>query len=185
MFGQAAIAENGLALLATSLAVANGTDPIFPFFIPRGLAMLLWALGLAIVRRTYGRLNFDELRRVGRTHPWASAAIVLAALSTAGFPLLAGFPPRIDVWDGLADVSGTAALWYLVGLGGLMIGALRQLTLVDASRLRAAADLPRETLLERGMLGAGMMAIVALGLFPRVTGFVVDQLPLMFEHLSH
>ncbi len=109
MFGYAVIAENGLALLATSLAVANGTDPIFPFFIPRGIAMVVWALGLAIVHRTYGSLGFDQLGRVGRTHPWASAAIVLAALSTAGFPLLAGFPPRIDVWDGLADVSASAA----------------------------------------------------------------------------
>ncbi len=182
MFGYAVIAENGLALLATSLAVANGTDPIFPFFLPRGIAMVLWALGLASVHRTYASMNFDQLGHVGRTHPWASAAIVLAALSTAGFPLLAGFPPRIDVWDGLADVSATAALWYLLGLGGLMIGALRQLTLAIGST-RDAADLPQETLVERGMLGAGMIAIVALGLFPRITGFIVDQLPLMFEHL--
>ena len=183
MLGHAAIAENGLALLATSLAVSNGTDPIFPLFVPRGIAMLIWALGLAIVSRTYGLMTFEGLKRVGRTHPWASAAIVLAALSTAGFPLLAGFPPRIDVWDGLADVSGTAALWYLAGLGGLMIGALRQLALAMGSP-REAADLPQETILERGMLAAGMIAIVALGLFPRLTGFVVDQLPLMFAHLS-
>jgi NADH-quinone oxidoreductase subunit N len=183
MLGHAAIAENGLALLATSLAVANGTDLIFPFFIPRGMAMLLWALALAILSRTYGHMDLEALRRAGRTHPWASAAIVLAALSTAGFPLLAGFPPRIDVWDALADVSGPAAMWYLAGLGGLMIGALRQLTLIVSSP-RTAADLPQETLLERSMLGAGILAIIILGLFPRVTGFVVDQLPLMFEHLS-
>jgi multicomponent Na+:H+ antiporter subunit D len=183
MFGQAAIAENGLALLATSLAVANRTDLVFPFFIPRGLTMLVWAMALAIVRRNYGQLSLEDLRGAGRTHPWASAAIVLAALSTAGFPLLAGFPPRIDVWDGLADVSSGAAVWFLIGLVGLMIGALRQLALIVGSP-REVADIPRETLLERGMLGAGMLVLIGLGLFPRITSFVVDKLPLIFEHLS-
>ncbi|HET6846112.1 MAG TPA: proton-conducting transporter membrane subunit [Anaerolineales bacterium] len=183
LFGQAAIAENGLALLATSLAVANRADLVFPLFVPRGLVALLWALALSILRRTHGQLRLEDLRRGGRTNPWASAAIVLAALSTAGFPLLAGFPARIDVWDALADVSGGGAVWFLVGLIGLMIGALRQLTVVVGSP-PDAADIGRETLLERSMLGAGMLAIVVLGLFPQLTGFVVDKLPVMFEHLS-
>jgi formate hydrogenlyase subunit 3/multisubunit Na+/H+ antiporter MnhD subunit len=182
MLGHAAIAENGLALLATSLAVSQGTDFIFPFFIPRGVAMVLWALALASVSRTYAGMNLQALARAGRTHPWASAAIVLAALSTAGFPLLAGFPPRIDVWDALADVSGSSAVWFLAGLAGLMIAALRQLTLVVSSP-REAADLPQETPQERIMLAAGILAIIVLGLFPRVTGFVVEKLPMMFEHL--
>jgi NADH-quinone oxidoreductase subunit N len=182
MLGHAAIAENGLALLAMSLAVANGTDPIFPFFIPRGITMLLWGLALAVIHRTHGRMTFEDLRRVGRTHPWASAAIVLTALSTAGLPLLAGFAPRIDVWQGLADASRTAPGWFLAGIVGLMIGALRQLTLVIGSRPEAA-DLRLETLLERGMLGAGILAVVVLGIFPRITEIVVGRLPLMFEHL--
>jgi formate hydrogenlyase subunit 3/multisubunit Na+/H+ antiporter MnhD subunit len=183
MFGQAAIAENGLALLAASLAVANKTNLVFPFFFPRGVAMLVWALALAIVGRTYEQLSLEDLKPAGRTHPWASASIVVAALSTAGFPLLAGFPPRIDVWDGLAEISGNAAVWFLIGLSGLMIGALRQLALIVGSP-REAADIPRETILERGMLGAGMLAIVVLGIFPGITGFVVARLPLIFEHLS-
>lgn len=183
LFGQAAIAENGLALLATSLTVANRADLIFPFFIPRGLAALLWALALSTLYRNYGQLHLADLKRAGSTHPWASAALVLAALSTAGFPLLAGFPPRIDLWDALADVSSSAAIWFLIGLIGLMIAALRQLALIVGTQ-PDAGDIPRETLLERAMLGAGMLAVLVLGLIPGLTGFVVDRLPLIFEHLS-
>ena len=88
--------------------------------------MALWALALSIVERDHPTMDFGSLGRIGGTHPWAGAALVLAALSTGGFPLLAGFPPRMDVWVGLADVSGKAAIWYLVGLAGLIRRAARR-----------------------------------------------------------
>jgi formate hydrogenlyase subunit 3/multisubunit Na+/H+ antiporter MnhD subunit len=183
MMGHAVIAETGLLFLATSLAATSAADTIFPFIIPRGLGIALWALALAIVQQAHTDLDLESLRGVGQTHPWAGAGLVLAALSAAGFPLLAGFPPRIDVWDGLAEVSGPAAIWFLVGVAGLMIGAVRQVALLVGGR-RQERDVPQETWLQRGMLGAGMLALVVLGLFPGATGFLIARLPLMFEHLA-
>jgi len=183
MMGHAAIAETGFIFLGTSLAVANGTDTIFPFFLPRGLGMALWALALAIVHHGHADMDFATLRGIGRTHPWAAGGVILAALSAAGFPLLAGFPPRIDVWDGLADVSSSSALWFLVGLAGLMIGAVRQLSLLVEARSEEPS-VPQETVIQRAMLGGAMIALVVLGLFPRSASFLVARLPLMFEHLA-
>jgi formate hydrogenlyase subunit 3/multisubunit Na+/H+ antiporter MnhD subunit len=145
--------------------------------------MALWALGLAIAHETHGHLELSSLRELGRTHPWASAGLVLAALSAAGFPLLAGFPPRMDVWGSLARISAPAALWFLVGLAGLMIGAVRQLARIFSARSEEPS-VPQESLLQRGMLGAAMVALVVLGLYPRAAGFVVDRLPLIFAHLG-
>jgi formate hydrogenlyase subunit 3/multisubunit Na+/H+ antiporter MnhD subunit len=182
MMGYAAIAETGFVFLATSLAVVNGTDAIFPFFIPRGIGMALWALALAVVDQSGTEMDLASLRGIGRTQPWAGFGLVLAALSTAGLPLLAGFPPRIDVWDGLAGVSPVSAVWFLGGLTGLMIGAVRQLAVLADAR-GEEPTVPQETLTQRVMLGSGMLALILMGLFPRAATFVVDRLPLMFEHL--
>ena len=182
MFGHAVVAESGLMMLATSLAPDYGTDLIFAFFIPRGISMALWALSLTVIRRGGTEYGLRALRQIGRTHPWAGAGLVLAALSIAGFPLLAGFPARMDVWTGLANVSTPSALWFIAGLTGLMIGAVRQL----AELLAARADdwpIPVETMIQRGMLGLAMLALVVLGLYPRAASFLVTRLPLMFEHL--
>lgn len=183
LFGQAVIAENGLALVATSLSLSNGGDLVFPLFIPRGLTMAAWALGLAILHRAYARLDLPILKTAARTHPWAGGAIALAALSTAGFPLLAGFPARIDVWNGIAAVSGADAVWYMIGLVGLMIGGLRQLGMLVSAQ-REPADLPQESLPQRIMLGAAATVLILLGVFPRAMDFIVMRLPLMFEHLA-
>lgn len=182
MLGHAVVAESGLMMLATSMATVYGTEMIFAFFIPRGIGMALWALSLAVAKRGGAENDLGALRRIGRTHPWAGAGIVLAALSAAGFPLLAGFPARIDVWQGLADVSTPAALWFIAGLTGLMIGAVRQL----AELLAARGDdwpIPSEAPIERAMLGLAMLALLVLGLYPRAASLLVTQLPLMFEHL--
>ena len=64
-----------------------------------------------------------------------------------------------------------------------MIGALRQLAvLVDAGGENTWKS--TETRAERGLFGAGMLALMILGLFPGGADFIVGRLPLMFEHLS-
>jgi NADH-quinone oxidoreductase subunit N len=184
MLGHAAVAETGMILLAASLTVLTGNDTVFPFLLPRGFGMALWSLALAIIHNNRVGGDLLSLRRIGRTHPWAGAGLVLAALSAAGFPLLAGFPPRMDVWGGLAQLSTPSAVWFLVGLGGLMTGAVRQLALLVGGQ-EEEPIVPQETLSQRIMLGIGMLAILLLGLFPQGTSLVVARLPLMFQHLAH
>ncbi|HEY5984171.1 MAG TPA: hypothetical protein VIU38_11940 [Anaerolineales bacterium] len=183
LMGHVVIAETGLTFLAASLAIATGTNMVFPFFIPRGLGLILWALALAVAREGYPELTFQSLGDIGRTRPWAGAGLVLASLSAAGFPLLAGFPARIDVWAGLAGVSSASAIWYMLGLAGLMIGALRMLAQLLGPRTDEPA-VPEETSMQRAMLGAAMVALIGLGLFPRATEFLVTRFPYMFEHLA-
>jgi formate hydrogenlyase subunit 3/multisubunit Na+/H+ antiporter MnhD subunit len=109
--------------------------------------------------------------------------VVLTALSTAGFPLLAGFPPRVELWLGVGNITATGAVWLLVGLAGLMIGALRQLTVLTLSG-HENPWIAKETLAQRGLLGAGMLALLVLGLVPHAPDFIVGRFPLMFEHLG-
>ncbi len=177
------IAETGFLLLAGSLAAETGINLVFLLLIPRGLGLAIWTLSLAILKKHDDGLNLSSMHGIIRTYPVASAGLVLAALSTAGFPLLAGFPPRLALWEGLAQKSLGDAIWYLVGLMGLLISATRILAVL-VSQNNATGWTSKENLMQRGMLGIGIIGLFILGIFPQASGFIIEKLPLMFQHLG-
>ncbi len=177
-----AIAETGFLLLALGVAASATASLLFLFLVPRGLAMAVWALGLSILRREDRSFSFASMQGLARTYPFASAGVVLAALSSAGFPLLAGFPPRLALWQSLYSQSSGAAVWFLIGLLGLLVGAVRQLAVLVTQR-QEGPWASGENLIQRGMLGIGVAGLFLLGIFPQVLGFIVLNLPLMFQHL--
>ena len=178
------IAETGFLILAVSLAVGTTADLVFLFLIPRGLSLAIWSLSLAIMKKNDERLRFSAMQGIARTYPLAAAGLILAALSNAGFPLLAGFPPRLALWNGLAHESFRVAIWYLVGLLGLLVGAVRMLAVLVMEKEETPWNL-EENLVQRGMLGIGIIALFILGLFPQSVGAIIEGLPLMFTHLNH
>lgn len=178
------IAETGFLLLAIGLTAGTNLAIVFLFLIPRGLGMVIWALSLSILRTDEEPFRFTSMQGLARTYPLASAGLILATLSMAGFPLLAGFPPRLALWEGLVRESIGAAIWFLVGLLGLLIGAVRMLAILVTQKEETPWTI-KEDWVQRGMLGVGMIGLFILGLFPQAVGFVVEKLPLMFEHLGH
>jgi formate hydrogenlyase subunit 3/multisubunit Na+/H+ antiporter MnhD subunit len=100
----------------------------------------------------------------------------------AGFPLLAGFPPRLALWEQLAHQSTGAAIWYLTGLLGLLAGAVRMLAVLVMEQEETPWGL-KETLVQRVMLGVGLVGLFILGIFPQAIQPILRNLPLMFEHL--
>ena len=185
------IAETGFLLLAVSLAAggpatsgaAANANLVFLLLIPRGLGLAIWALSLSILKTNDPSLRFSSLQGLARTYPVASAGLVLAALSTAGLPLLAGFPPRLALWQGLANESFGAAMWFVIGILGALIGAMRQLAVLVMQK-EDTAWTSKENLVQRGMLGIGILGLFILGIFPQSVGFIVEKLPLMFQHLG-
>lgn len=178
------IAEIGFLLLAVSLAASGSENLVFVLLIPRGLAFAVWSLGLSILQKRGSSLDFASMRGLGRAFPWAAAGVALAGLSTAGFPLLAGFPPRLALWEGLGYGSPVFLAWFLISLLGLMIAAVRQMsTLVWSPEENPWTA--QESLLQRALLGAGAFGLLLLGIFPQALAFLTDALPLMFLHLNH
>jgi len=180
----AAVVETGYALLALSIQPSiNATQVIFLHLIPRGLGLAVWALSLTVIAQKSQSLRFKDVQGLARAYPLASLGLVLANLSTAGLPLLAGFPPRLALWEGLAGQSVTAAFWLLIGVLGLLFGALRTLAvLVMAPEKTAWAW--NETWAQRIMLGIGAIGLFILGVFPQVARPLLVNLPLMFTHLG-
>jgi NADH-quinone oxidoreductase subunit N len=182
MMAYAVIAETGFLILGLSMTIENNADFVFVFLIPRGLGLAVWALSLSVLRTSGPGMDFSATQGLAREFPWACTGVVLSMLSSAGFPLLAGFPPRFALWVGLAqDSTVAAALCFLASLA-LMAGAVRQLAVLFARKQEAQAA--KENLLQQGMLGLGILGLFLLGLFPQTADFVVGELPFMFQHLT-
>jgi NADH-quinone oxidoreductase subunit N len=146
---------------------------LFSSLLPRGLAFGVWALAIAAIARIQGgegnlknSLSFSALRGVGRKSPLAATALLLAIFSLAGFPLLAGFPVRLALWQALAGRYFVASLVALSGSAGLMIGGLRTLAvLITGSEDNTWAF--AETWGERFMIAIGGLSIILVGIFPQ------------------
>src|SRR5687768_4580725 len=110
------IAETGFSLLALSLDLRLGIPILFLLIPARALGLAVWSLSLTIIRENVENMRFGAARGILRAMPVAGAGMVVATLSTGAFPLLAGFPSRLALWEGLSRDSIGAALWMAVGI---------------------------------------------------------------------
>jgi len=179
----AVIAETGFSLLALSLSPEKAVDAIFLLIIPRSLALLVWAMSLSRMREQVQPLRFGNVQGMARTHPVTAAGLILAHFSVAGFPLLAGFPIRLALWEGLASQSLGVAFWFLVGILGLLTGATRTLAVLVMAPQGTGWEL-QERWGSGILIGLGAAALFVLGIFPQIFRPIMANLPAMFEHLG-
>jgi len=177
------IADTGFCILALSLDSRLGIPILFLLIPARALGLAVWSLSLTVFRDQVGSLRFSEVRGRVRNIPFASAGLVLAALSTGAFPLLAGFPGRLALWEGLARVSIGAAFWMGIGVVGLLVSSFRSLAVLSMADEFTSWE-SREGWLPGIMLGLGMIGLFFLGLFPQAVQYFLSDLPAMFEHLG-
>jgi len=183
MLGYAAITETGFSLLALSLAPQTGIDLLFMLLIPRALGLAIWALSLSVLQAQVTPPRFGAVQGMARVYPLAAAGLILAHLSTAGFPLLAGFPIRLALWESLAHQSLSTAFWFLIGILGLLTGAIRTTAVLVMAPENTAWE-SRESRTQRILIGLGVMALFILGLFPQAVQPWLADLPAMFVHLG-
>ena len=178
-----AIAETGFSLLALSLDLRFGASILFLLLPARALALAVWSLSLSILKNNSETMRFRSVRGMIRAFPFASAGLVIASLSTSGFPLLAGFPARLALWDLLARASLGTALWMGIGLAGLFVTSFRTLAVLSMADEFTSWEVG-ENRLQGIMLGLGVIGLFLLGLFPQTAQYFLADLPGMFEHLG-
>ena len=101
----------------------------------------------------------------------------------AGFPLLAGFPARIALWQELAGQSLTISFWAFAGLFGLLIAAIRTLAVFVMAEENKPWEL-NESWVQGVMLGLGVIGLFILGTFPQILQLFIANLPTLFDHLG-
>lgn len=178
-----AAAETGFALLALSLDLRLGIPILFLLFPARALGLALWSLALTVLKDHTDSLRYSQVRGTLRKFPFAVMGMVLASLSASGLPLLAGFPPRLALWDSLARASSDAALWMGVGIVGLFTASFRMLAVTSMADEYSGWSVG-ENWLQGIMLGLGVIGLFLLGVFPQTIQYFLAALPSMFEHLG-
>ena len=184
IMGYGSIAETGFSLLALSLDFKLGIPILFLLIPARALGLAVWSLSLTILKENVEEMRFGPGRGVLRVTPLAGAGMVVATLSTGSFPLLAGFPARLALWESLARISLSSALWMAIGIIGLLTSAFRSLAVISMADEYTPWK-PRENTAQMLMLGLGMIGLFILGLFPQAVQSFLTNLPSMFEHLGH
>jgi formate hydrogenlyase subunit 3/multisubunit Na+/H+ antiporter MnhD subunit len=177
------IAETGFSLLALSLDLRLGIPILFLLIPARALGLAVWSLSLSVIGENVETMRFGAARGILRVTPLAGAGMIAATLSTGAFPLLAGFPARLALWEGLSQISLGAALWMAIGIVGLLTSAFRSLAVISMADEYAGWAI-RETPTQMTMLALGLLGLFVLGLFPQTVQFFLANLPLMFEHLG-
>jgi len=183
IMGYAAVTETGLLVLAMGLKSSEIVNTTFLLLIPRGLELAVWALALSIIKRRAYSLRFSEVQGLARSYPVAVAALILAHLSMTGFPLLAGFPARLALWQELARQSLAVSFWVFFGLLGLLIALGRTLAVFVMAEEKKAWEL-NESWVQIIMLGLGAIGLFILGMFPQILQPLIANLPALFEHLG-
>jgi NADH-quinone oxidoreductase subunit N len=178
LLGYTVIVDIGLSLLAIGLAGGGIFEPFlgsqnthpsltifFTLFITRGFSLGLWSLGLSALSESSPDLSFRAVQGLGRKLPLAAGGIVLAHLSMAGFPLLAGFPVRIALWENLFQVAPLNIIWALLGTAGLLVGAMRTLAVLVMGKEETTWQLSENRTLQF-LTGIGIAVLIFLGIVP-------------------
>ena len=162
--GYSILVQTGYSIVTASLS--GGLSLFFIMIVPRVISLAVWGLSLSVLKSRSPGLLFRDVAGQGRNFPFASAALVTAQFSIAGLPTLASFPVYLAVWTGLAQVNILAVLGILVGSVGLSVAAIRTLTVLVTGPSETPWTI-QETSFIGGILGLGILALLAVGIFPQ------------------
>lgn len=170
--GYAMMVDIGATLLAVGLGTAAGVEVALVTLVMRGLALLLWGVGLSQLRRAAGSDDFDSLRGLARRYPLPAAAVVLGMLSLVGVPVTAGFPGRWALLNLLAHTQGDprAALLLLLGMASVALVCMRGLAALLSPRAGEPEPWAEAFSTHRASIvvyGAGLATLLVLGAFPQ------------------
>ncbi len=180
MLGYAVIVEIGFSILA--VGTTGGLPLHFALLMPRALGFGVFALALSVLRSRLGGLDIRQLQGAARRMPFAAAGVVIAQFTLAGFPLLAGFPVHLALWEAVAKQHLWVALASALGCAGLVAAGLRSLSilLVSPDNLPWQVD---ETRLEAALLTIGIAVLLLAGIFSQFYFPALTGLAQGLEHL--
>ena len=196
IMGYAVMMGIGFLLLALSVSpVDDGGGSMITIFmallIPYGFGLGVWALALTVLSNPRdgeppfsGKYVFENLQGKANKFPLAASSLVLAIFSSAGFPLLAGYPPRFALWTNLTQQNPLVTLATLLGSTGLIIAGLRTISVL----VQGLGENPytiMESRVQRILLVLGMLLLLIGGIMPQIFSIPYSRLAEIFVHLGN
>ncbi len=183
MMGYASIVNMGFSLLSLSLIADHQLSAFSLLLIPQALGLVIWSLALSVLKMREKSLDFKNVQGMIQRYPIIISGIIFAHFSAIGLPLLAGFPPIIAIWSGVAKEEIIAASWVAIGLASLLTGAIRTLAVVVMTDDEDGWTLNGGTL-QNILIGLGIFFILLLGIFPQFSYPVLSNLPSAFRYIG-
>lgn len=181
LMGYGVILESGFTLLSLSLAKPLNVNLFAISLVPRLVGFSIWGLALSIFKNHHLPLTFEGVAGSIKRFPFAALALIIAYFSTAGLPLMAGFPVRQVLLENLAQSSPVTAIWVFIGSLGFIAGGVRMfMSMIGGEETRFKVE---EKRLEIVLLLVGVVVLLMIGLFPNIFLPVWMNLAEVFERL--
>jgi NADH-quinone oxidoreductase subunit N len=170
VLGYMAVGELGFVLMALGSDTPETRALALTHLILRGVAVVGLGVGAAALRHSFGSDRLSDLRGAFRRAPLVSLGMLLAGLSLAGFPPLAGFITRLAFYRIVAiqDLGWAVALAVI----GLAPACAVVRFGIAAFQIAPMPESRREPLWPAALallLGLGLLAV---GLAPQVQGYL-------------
>jgi formate hydrogenlyase subunit 3/multisubunit Na+/H+ antiporter MnhD subunit len=187
MMGFAVLLDIGFSLLAISLSLRSEDETyrilFFTGLVPRGLSLGVLALALSSLIGKVRSFELDDVRGLAKIYPVNSIAIVAAIFCFVGLPLLAGFPIKLGVIEGLSGQSLAIAIWVVLGAFGLLVGGIRASLAMVSEEAETLESLPISRVLII-FLVIGVALLFLIGLLPNLLLKVITGFPGAFTSLG-
>lgn len=183
LMGFAIILDIGFSLITIGLAIDVDAENyrllFYTLLFLRGISVGVLALALSSLVGNIKVLDLENIRGLGRHHPVISSSIILSLICIAGIPLLAGFPLKLSVIEGLSKVAPRLSLWVIIGSLGLIIGGIRVLISIVSDADETEEEFPEPRIL-RIYLVIGLAILISIGLLPNLFVQLIISLLAMF-----
>ncbi len=183
LMAYSSIAHAGYLLLAIAVFPAQGVDALatVPFYVGAYVLGSLAMFGalVAMGANNYEAVVLDDLRGVGRAHPWVALPWAIGSLSLMGFPPMLGFLAKYYLFSVALEAGGLYQWVAIAGIFSSCVGAVYYLRLVmvmfqspvdaqvsDVSDEKSITATPRLSPLILLALLLACVALLALGIKP-------------------
>lgn len=187
LMGFAVILDVGFSLIAVGLAVGTENEFFRVLFItgllPRGISLGVYALALSGLIGKVDRLDMDNIRGIGKRYPFISTSIILALFCLAGLPLLAGFPLKLGVIEGMSEMVPQISIWVILGSLGLIIAGIRTMIMIVSGESEPDLETQEPRILKI-FLAIGWLLLVLLGILPNFFLQMIINLPSAFTQIG-
>ena len=166
--------ETGFALFMIALRSDQGMSLLYQSFIPRIIGLTLLCYSITVLRENQVSLVQGRFTSLIRQFPFATLGILVSMLSIAGFPLLAGFPIRLQLLQLLGGSSWLDLVGLVAGMAGFLIATVRLfVTMIFPTNQKWAVG---ERLPQVIVLCSGIIFLLVMGLFPKITADMISLL---------
>ncbi|MHB1318000.1 MAG: proton-conducting transporter transmembrane domain-containing protein [Anaerolineae bacterium] len=182
MLAYLALGEMGSALMALGSGANFGEALGVTLLFYRGIAIVAMSIGIRILSKSLGDDELETMRGAFRRAPLAVIGTLLAGLSLAGFPPMAGFAARFSLyrmvalqrmpWAVLMIAAGSPAVLALTRF------AVRSFQIVPVPGSRREQLWPAALVL--GLSGL----LLLLGFLPQATVYLSEQWADLFTGLA-